>query len=95
MFDSATSFRHEMIKAREEKLENLSSLKEKELQVRTLNSQRVAEGDRSYSKQSIKQYKRKKNGSVKERNFHNQKLIVGKMGRFLAPMKLGLTPLKS
>jgi hypothetical protein len=54
----------------------------------------AVEGECSCSRQPIKQYKRKKIGSVKGGNFHNQKLIVGKLGRFLAPMKLGLNPLK-
>lgn len=56
-------------------------------------------GEVSCPPQLIKQYKRRKGGSIKGGNSHNQKLSsafqhVGKLGRFLAPMKLGLIPIK-
>ncbi|KAK9951571.1 hypothetical protein M0R45_007009 [Rubus argutus] len=89
----------EGVKVGEDKLVNFCKMKEKEVTVEEEKVQ-IDMGEGSNSRKPLKQFKRRKGGSVKEGCYKNQKLCVaphtaGKLGRFLASMILGIVPLKT
>ncbi|KAK9938262.1 hypothetical protein M0R45_015012 [Rubus argutus] len=80
--------------------ERVNKSKKMELAEKIGKSRVGDESDCSSSNLPISQYKKKKQGIVKGGKYNSQKLpnmcqSVGKMGRFLAPMKLSLTSIKT
>lgn len=98
MSDSSFCNGSEGIKAVEDKLDNFCKMKEKEVSVVEVKVH-VDTSEGSNSRKPLKQFKRRRGGSLKEGRYNNQKLSAafqstGKLGKFLASMNFGLINLK-